>query len=114
LQHCSNIATLCSAKNRRCKSFRVTSTKSEEEEKEALFESRRAVEVAKARSSLSLQTIWMLRFFFQAGICKASLKSMSVSSTASDDPADIHSLGPNYYNTLESSLTPPSAWRWRL
>ena len=51
LQHCSNIATLCSAKNRRCKSFRVTSTKSEEEEKEALSESRRALEVAKARIS---------------------------------------------------------------
>ena len=40
--------------------------------------------------------------------------SMSVSTTVSDDPADIHSLGPNYYNTLESSLTPPNAWRWRL
>ena len=51
LQHCSNIATLCSAKNRRCKSFRVTSTQSEEEEKEALSESRRALEVAKARIS---------------------------------------------------------------
>ena len=50
LQHCSNIATLCSAKNRRCKSFRVTSPKSEEEN-EALFESCRAFEVAKARIS---------------------------------------------------------------
>ena len=48
LQHCSNIATLCSTKNRRCKSFRVTSPKSEEEN-EALFESSRAFEVAKAR-----------------------------------------------------------------
>ena len=31
-QHCSNIATLCSAKNRPCKWFPVTSPKSEEEE----------------------------------------------------------------------------------
>ena len=178
----------------------MTSTKSEEEEKEALSESRRALEVAKARisrpvyfvlyrftgfqgasihllinrwSQLSplyqgqgfsawvrnciqaprsacstkimcdscrvfleyikmehinkvtkiqdnvndvkrLQTIWMSRFFFQAGICKASLKSVSVSSPASDDPADIHSFEPNYYNILERSLTPPSVWRCRL
>ena len=53
-------------------------------------------------------------FSFQAGICINLHCSMSVSSTASDNPADIHSLGPNYYNTLESSLTPPNAWRWRL
>ena len=51
LQRCSNIATLCSTKNRRCKSFRVISPMSEEEQKEALFESRRAFEVAKAQIS---------------------------------------------------------------
>ena len=50
LQHCANIATLCSPKNRRCKSFRVTSHKSEEEQK-VLFKSGRALEVAKAQIS---------------------------------------------------------------
>ena len=56
LQHCANIATLCSAKNRRCKSFRVTSHKSEEEQK-VLFKSGRALEVAKARISRPLNFV---------------------------------------------------------